>query len=261
MKRHEILIVGCGKMAGALLVNWFQGGDRFTIINPALDAPPDGVKLVRETQSLDGRQFDVIVIGIKPQLIDKVVPDHAPLLAEDGYVLSMAAGCEFDRIKSVTGNAPVVRIMPNLPASIGKGVSAICASADVSDDQLAHARALMERTGSVVVVDEEDQIDRFTAIAGSGPGYVFEFARTYVDAATKMGFDANSARKMVLDMIDGTIAMARASDDPLSDLRNSVTSKGGTTAAGLDALNGSGDLSVLIEDTVNKAYSRALELK
>ena len=116
------------------------------------------------------------------------------------------------------------------------------------------------------VVDEpvvdEDQLDRVTAVAGSGPGYVFELARAYVAAAEGIGFSHEQARALVLGTLEGTIAMAIAEDDKsLEDLRNSVTSKGGTTAAGLDALNGDGAVSRKFEQTLEAAYKRAVELR
>ena len=254
-------MVGCGKMGGALLGNWMRGDDTFTVVDPALESVPDGAELVRGTDQLAGRSFDLVVIAVKPQLIDAVMPAYSALLAEGGYALSIAAGCEIVRIKIAMDDATTVRVMHNLPAAIGKGVSAICGSSDASEAHLAHARALMQRTGTVVTVADEDKIDRFTAIAGSGPGYIFEFARSYVEAATDLGFTKDEARAMVLDMIDGTISMARSAQEELADLRNSVTSKGGTTAAGLNALNGEGDLSVLLKSTLDAAYARALELK
>nr|WP_280635670.1 pyrroline-5-carboxylate reductase dimerization domain-containing protein [Erythrobacter sp. A6_0] len=105
-------------------------------------------------------------------------------------------------------------------------------------------------------------LDRATAVAGSGPGYVFEIARSYVAAAEKLGFDPDQARALVLGTMEGTIAMALANPDtPLEELRNSVTSKGGTTAAGLDALNGDGGLSDKLDATLTSAYNRAVELR
>lgn len=261
MPKLDILMVGCGKMGGALLGNWMKGGDEFTIIDPLLEKAEPGARLVRETSELADRQFDVIIIAIKPQLIDKVMPAYASMIAPGGYALSIAAGSSIDRIKAVMGAAPVVRVMPNLPAAVGQGVSALVASADATGEQLAHARGLMELTGTAITVEDEDQIDRFTGIAGSGPGYIFEFARAYVEAAMELGFDEGAARAMVLDTMAGTVAMAKASDQPLEELRNSVTSKGGTTAAGLEAFNGGGEISALLASTVNAAYNRALELK
>jgi len=248
-------------MGGALLENWKRGDETFTIVDPMLDSAPAGVRLFASRDDVSDQSFDVIVAAIKPQMIDDVMPDYAPMFTDDGYLLSIAAGCSIERLAKVSGGRPVVRVMPNLPAAIGAGVSALCASEDASEAHLAHARTMMERTGTVITVDDEDAIDRFTAVAGSGPGYVFELARTYTQAAMDLGFAEDEARAMVLGTLQGTIAMAAGSDRPLEELRNSVTSKGGTTAAGLDALNGEGQLTALLSDTLQAAYDRAVELR
>lgn len=248
-------------MGGALLENWRRGEEAFAIVDPVLERAPQGVSLHQTREEVADRRFDVIVAAIKPQMIDEVMPDYSDMFTQDGYLLSIAAGCSIDRLKAVSGGKPVIRVMPNLPAAVGAGVSAICASEDASEAQLAHARAMMERTGTVVTVDDEDAIDRFTAVAGSGPGYVFELARAYTEAAMALGFDEDQARAMVLGTLQGTVAMAAGSDEPLETLRNSVTSKGGTTAAGLDALNGDGELSALLSATLEAAYNRAVELR
>jgi len=257
----KILIVGCGKMGGALLSGWVKGSEQFTIVDPALEKTLDGVRLVRDAEALEGELFDCLIVAIKPQLIDTVMPGYEALLTEDGYVLSIAAGASIARLAKALGGAPVIRVMPNLPAAVGKGVSGICASADVSANHLDHAKDMMGRNGKVIEVSDEDALDRFTAIAGSGPGYVFELARTYTMAAMELGFDEAEARAMVLGTIEGTIAMASADDTPLEELRNSVTSKGGTTAAGLAALNADGQLTDLLSNTAKAAYDRAVELR
>lgn len=261
MDQLNILMVGCGKMGGALLSNWLASGDVFTVTDPALEETPPGTVLVRDTGDLAGRKFDVLIVSIKPQIIDKVIPSYATMLTDNGYVLSIAAGCSIERIKAVTNDAPVIRVMPNLPAAVGQGVSAIYASADTMGTHLSHTQMLMDLTGTHITVDDEDQIDRFTGIAGSGPGYVFEFARAFVEAAMDLGFDETSARSMVLGTMAGATEMARSADADLASLRNSVTSKGGTTAAGLDAFNGDGTISARLAATVEAAYNRALELK
>ncbi|NCP18721.1 MAG: pyrroline-5-carboxylate reductase [Erythrobacter sp.] len=249
-------------MGGALLEYWKKGDEKFTIVDPFLEEAPDGVALVKDRSDLDQQQFDVIIVAIKPQMIDEILPDYAPMLADGGYAISMAAGASIARLSSVLGDAPVIRIMPNLPAFVGKATNGLVAGPGVTDDQRKHARAMMERTGTVVEVDDEDQLDRVTAVAGSGPGYVFELARAYVAAAQELGFSHDQARALVLGTLEGTIAMALAEDDKsLEDLRNSVTSKGGTTAAGLDALNGDGAVSRKFEQTLEAAYKRAVELR
>ena len=262
MSQRSILMIGCGKMGGALLEHWMSGGDDFTIVDPALEQVPAPARLVADAGELGDASFDVIVVAIKPQMIDDILPGHAGRLAPGGYVLSIAAGCAAARISRAMNGAPVVRVMPNLPAAVGQGVSGICPDPAVTEEQRAHAEAMMARTGTAITVDAEDKLDRVTAVAGSGPGYVFEIARTYVAAAQELGFSAQEARAMVLGTMAGTVAMAQADEaGDLEALRNSVTSKGGTTAAGLDALNGDDTLTRLMRSTLQAAYDRAVELR
>ncbi|WP_324827197.1 pyrroline-5-carboxylate reductase family protein [Qipengyuania zhejiangensis] len=255
-------MIGCGKMGGALLGHWMDGEEQFTIVDPALETAPSGARLVRERADLADERFDIIIVAIKPQMIDDILPDYAAMLAAGGYVLSIAAGCSIDRLSRLAGGVPVIRVMPNLPAAVGKGVSGVCAGPGADGPPLAHAVAMMGRTGTCVTVETEDQIDKVTAVAGSGPGYVFELARAYVEAAEGMGFSPDDARAIVLGTLEGAIAMALEPDAPaLEELRNSVTSKGGTTAAGLAALNGDGALSQRLRETLEAAYNRAVELR
>lgn len=261
MNFNNILMIGCGKMGGALLDHWMSGGENFTIVDPALDSAPSSVRLVSDLNALGDEKFDVVIVAIKPQMIDDILPAYASRLADGGYVLSIAAGCSAERIVRAMDGAPVVRVMPNLPAAVGQGVSGLYAGG-AEADQRTHAEALMERAGTVVTVDAEDRLDRVTAVAGSGPGYVFEIARAYVAAAEELGFDREEARAMVLGTMSGALAMAMEDGAPdLESLRNSVTSKGGTTAAGLDALNGGDELSRLMRATLQAAYDRAVELR
>ena len=255
-------MIGCGKMGSALLVHWMAGGETFTVADPAIDAVAGGARLVRDSSAIASEKFDLVIVAIKPQMVDEVLPDYASLLADGGYVLSIAAGCSIARLSRLMGGAPVVRVMPNLPAAVGKGVSGICAGPGAEDAPLAHATEMMRRTGTAIVVADEDRIDRVTAVSGSGPGYVFEIARAYVEAAQAQGFSPEEAREMVLGTMEGAIAMALAPDAAdLAELRNSVTSKGGTTAAGLDALNGDEGLSRRLRETLEAAYARAVELR
>mgnify|MGYP003112763108 FL=1 len=249
-------------MGGALLEYWKRGDESYTIVDPFLEQAPEGVALVKDKAALGDKRFDVIIVAVKPQMIDDILPAYAPVLSDGGYVVSMAAGASIARISQVMGDAPVIRIMPNLPAFVGKATNGLVAGPGVSDDQRKHATMMMERTGTVVEVADEDQLDRVTAVAGSGPGYVFELARAYVAAAEGIGFSHEQARALVLGTLEGTIAMAiDQHDQSLEDLRNSVTSKGGTTAAGLDALNGDGAVSRKFEETLQAAYKRAVELR
>ncbi|RPF72665.1 pyrroline-5-carboxylate reductase family protein [Aurantiacibacter spongiae] len=254
-------MIGCGKMGEALLGGWSRGDDDFTLVDPGLEEAPHGAILYADAAQLGDRTFDAVVCAVKPQMIDTVMPGYTDHYADDAYLLSIAAGASIDRLKAASGGRPVIRVMPNLPAAVGRGVSGLVGSADATGAQLAHAQAMMERCGTAVTVESEDMLDRVTAVAGSGPGYVFEMARSYVEAAKDLGFTHDQARAMVLGTLEGTIAMALRSDSDLETLRNSVTSKGGTTAAGLNALNGGGEFSALIAKVLGAAYDRAVELR
>lgn len=263
-KTHHFhaLMVGCGKMGGALLRQWAASQDiHFSVVDPAGGDLPANVAGFTQASELKRRTFDILIVAIKPQLIDKIMPDYRDYLSGNGAVLSMAAGCSAERISRALDTDAIIRIMPNLPSAIGRGVSGIFATQSVSDAHKAVVGDMMALAGTCVWVEDEEGIDRITAVAGSGPGYVFEFARVYIEAAQSLGFTPAQARDLVLGTISGTIDMAHQTDESLETLRNNVTSKNGTTEAGLDALNGDGALSRKLKSTVDAAYARAVELR
>lgn len=263
-KTSSALLIGCGKMGGALLNQWrFSEQVSFTVCDPADMTVADNVRHEKDAAALAGQSFDIVIVAIKPQLVDTVLHNYKHLLAPDAIVASIAAGCSAKRLKEALGPFPVIRIMPNLPAMIGKGVSGLYADETATPLQRDTIEHLMKLAGTAVWVDSEDGLDRVTAVAGSGPGYVFEFARTYVDAAMQLGFSEAQARDLVLGTIAGTIEMAQNSKDTLETLRNNVTSKNGTTEAGLRALNlnEACPLTKLLEETTSAAYTRAVELR
>jgi len=258
----KALLIGCGKMGGALLAQWALSPDwDFTVVDPFTETVPDGVRLVKERSAIESERFNLLIVAIKPQMVDDVMPDYRAQLEDGGVVASIAAGCSVRRLQTATAAGPVIRIMPNLPALIAKGVSGLFASPECSDTHKQSVETLMARAGTVVWVDEEDMLDRVTAVAGSGPGYVFEIARTYIEAAKALGFSHEQARDLVLGTMQGAIEMALGSEDSVETLRNSVTSKNGTTQAGLEALNADGALTELMRRTTQAAYDRAVELR
>jgi len=269
----RIALIGYGKMGAALLSQWLAVAParfpdhRFVVIDPAIEGCPvpepsgSRVAFLAEPPPVEECAFDLVIVAVKPQMLDEVLPLYAQRIAKGGFVASIAAGCSIARLRSLAGGVPAVRIMPNLPAAIGAGVSGLCADLSVSEAQRGTVEGLMRAVGTVLWVQDEDRLDRLTAVAGSGPGYVFELARSYVEAARALGFDEGEARLLVLGTLQGTIAMARQSDMALEELRASVTSKGGTTAAGLSALNGDGSLDSLLRATLDAAYARAVELR
>ena len=258
----NILLIGCGKMGGAMLRQWTShGAHHFTVADPAENDLPDGVTHVSKATDLQPRTFDVVLIAIKPQMIADVLPDYAHALKDGGVFVSIAAGASVASITKVVGDAAIVRVMPNMAALVGMGVSGLYANSRCTPEQTRDIVALIDQTGTCIAVDSEDQIDRLTAVSGSGPGYIFEMLRSYVTAAEALGFDHATASKLVFDTISGTVEAARQSEQTLEELRNSVTSKNGTTQAGLKELMRGGELENLFHNTLQAAYARAGELK
>lgn len=247
-------------MGGAMLQRWVQTTDHhFTVVDPSATELPATVRHCR-FEDLD-KGFDAIIVGIKPQLIDEVLPDYVSYLSPKAWVYSMAAGASCQRLAQRLQREAVVRIMPNLPALIGQSMSGLFATSAVSEEQRNTAQELSKAIGQVLWVQDEDTIDKVTAVAGSGPGYVFEIMRCYVQAAQGQGFAPDAARRLVLQTVLGSAQMALQSDLDLEALRNSVTSKNGTTQAGLERLRADQQLETLLEACTQAAYARAVELR
>lgn len=256
------LMVGCGNMGSALLARWVDLDDMsFTIVDPATRFADSRVEVFDSVDSLAGPPFDMLIVAVKPQMIDALLPAYRAHVREDAPLLSIAAGVSGSRLASVAGDRPVIRVMPNLPARIGRGVSGIWYGEQVPQAARETAERMMRAAGQVVLVGQEDDLDRVTAVAGSGPGYVFEIARAYVEAAEKLGFTPEQARTLVLGTMAGAVEMAAASSEDLAAMRDAVTSKAGTTEAGLRALNGDGQLSQLMQAATEAAFRRAVELR
>jgi pyrroline-5-carboxylate reductase len=258
----DILLIGCGKMGGAMLRQWRQNPlNKFTVSDPVATDLGDDVTLVTKPEQLGRAAFDVIVIAVKPQLIADVLPDYSGALKPGGCFVSIAAGCSIATLEGIVGHVALIRVMPNLPAMVGHGVSGLYANDKCSAEQRDAMQALIAETGICIPVASEDEIDRLTAISGSGPGYVFEIIRSFIAAAESLGFSPETARSLVLGTVSGAVETAIQSSDDAETLRNSVTSKNGTTEAGLAELRRDGVLDELLLKTVQAAYARARALQ
>lgn len=193
---------------------------------------------------------DVIVIAVKPQQMREVARGLAPLI-DDQLVISVAAGIRStDLSRWLGGHARVVRTMPNTPALIGEGITALLGAPGLSDADRQTADAILAAVGQTLWVDDESLIDAVTAISGSGPAYVFYFMEAMHAAARAMGLDEAQARRLTLATFGGAARLAAGSEEPPAVLRQRVTSKGGTTAAAL---------SVMAERQVGPHIAEALE--
>lgn len=259
---NSVLMVGCGNMGGALLAQWAKlDGVTVTVIDPAGPEAPAGVKVVSSPGALDGQDYDALIVAVKPQLIDAAIPQAAGLLKADGFALSIAAGTSAATISRAVGGRPAIRLMPNMPARIARGVSGLFAQDGIRPEQKDLADRMGSAVGTAIWLADEDQIDRITAAAGSGPGYVYEFARTYQQAAQDLGFDEAQSRALVMQTIAGCMALAEETGQSFEALRDSIMSKGGTTAAGVAKLNEDDGLTTRVKGALQAAYDRACELR
>lgn len=199
---------------------------------------------------------DVVVLAFKPQVAKEVAPSLAPHLA-DKLVLSVMAGIGVDKLSEYFGTSRIVRAMPNLPASIGKGATGLYAN--VSETDKALAQAVMASTGLTVWVDDEAKLHAVTAVAGSAPAYFFYVLEAMIEKACQMGLDADDAKRLAVASMIGAGELVNASADSPATLREQVTSKGGTTAMAIQTFNEEG-VNIAFGKAMQACYERSAEL-
>ena len=216
---------------------------------------------VRIAQRIDAQlqRCDVLVLAVKPQQMKDVVTQLRPHVGSQ-LVLSIAAGIRgVDLARWLGGHRAIVRTMPNTPALVGKGITGMVALDGVSDEQRAAADAILQAVGDTVWLDDEALIDSVTAISGSGPAYVFYFIEAMQQAAQEMGLSAEQGNRLAMATFVGAAELAARSPEPVSVLRERVTSKGGTTYAALSSMEGAGVRQALVE-AMKAAAARGREL-
>ncbi|HWK70267.1 MAG TPA: pyrroline-5-carboxylate reductase [Burkholderiaceae bacterium] len=206
----------------------------------------------------------VWIFAVKPQYLKAAVESCRPYLQDDTLVISIAAGISAETISQWLGGAGrpwtrLVRCMPNTPALIGSGASGLMALDGASEDDRAVAQQLMRAVGEVVWVQSDAQIDAVTALSGSGPAYVFLFLESLIKGGIDLGLSDDQARTLALATLNGATQLAALSHESLAVLRERVTSRGGTTAAALDVLNGK-EFPAIVQQAMQAARERAAEL-
>ncbi len=253
----SLLLVGCGNMGGAMLTGWLAAGmepARFTIVDPMLERAPGGVELLRD---LPARAFDAILLAVKPQLLGDVAPRLASLAGPGCTVMSIMAGVELASLAARFPQAGgLVRIMPNLAAAIGKSPVAL-AGRGLDADRKAAVTALMDPLGTPEWLADEGLFDLVTALAGSGPAFVFRFIDALASGAAALGLDRGQAERLALATVEGAALLAGASPHAPAELARRVASPGGTTQAGLDVLDADRALARLAEATLKAARDRS----
>jgi pyrroline-5-carboxylate reductase len=267
---QNILLVGCGKMGGAMLRGWLARGtatDNVRIVEPFSDSAEAlrrelAVTVVADAADI-GPEFspDIVVFAVKPQGMDEIVPSYASFAGQGAVFLSIAAGRTIAYFEGHLGaGAAVVRTMPNTPAAVGRGITAACPNRHVTAPQREACEQLLEAVGEVVWVDDEALIDPVTAVSGSGPAYVFLLIECLAKAGTAQGLPPEIAAKLARATVAGSGELARQSDEPAATLRQNVTSPGGTTAAALDVLMAEDGLQPLLDKAIDAATRRSREL-
>lgn len=264
-----LVLAGAGKMGGAILSRLLASGlDPRVVLVQDPDPAPEIAELLAD-QCIDVLPLideltqapAVILLAVKPQLMDEALKPLAKLVGPDTLVVSIAAGRRLEGIEAhLPQNTGVVRAMPNTPAAIGRGVTAAVANAAVTPVQQALATHLLSAVGDVIWVEDEALLDPITAVSGSGPAYVFLLAECMAEAGRASGLDAELADRLARATVTGAAALLRQSNLSAGVLRQNVTSPGGTTAAALAVLDGPDGMRKLMTEAVAAATKRGRDL-
>lgn len=271
MIEGTILLIGCGKMGGALLRGWFAQGLSpvdIMVVEPAgrscvetADEHPALSVLSDVSQLPTDFRPDAIVFAIKPQAAESVIPSYAQFAESGAVYLSIIAGLPTAKLQRMLGqDSAVVRAMPNTPAAIGCGMSALYAGEAVGPSQKRVCKVLMSAVGETAWVTEESQMDAVTAVSGSGPAYVFLLAECLAQAGVEAGLPVTLAEQLARKTVSGAGALLEADSISASTLRENVTSPGGTTAAALEILMSEGGMAELMKRAVAAATQRSKDL-
>jgi len=258
-----LVLLGCGKMGSAMLEGWLSDGLPSTSVYVQDPAPSAWVTNtgVHINAPLPASPA-IVLIAVKPQMMAEALPVLQAMGGGQTMFVSVAAGISIAQYEDILGaQTPIVRAMPNTPAAIGRGITALIGNSHTSDAHLDLAESLLSAVGQVVRLETEAQIDAVTGVSGSGPAYVFHMIETLAAAGQAQGLSAEMSMVLAKATVAGAGALAETSDETPSQLRKNVTSPNGTTQAGLEVLMDSENgLPPLIGKTVAAAVRRSQEL-
>ncbi len=263
LTERGLVLLGCGKMGSAMLEGWLAGGLAPSSVHVIDPAPSDwlqstGVNI--NTPLPDSPA--ILIVAVKPQMMGAALPKASALGGGDTLVVSIAAGTMIARFEDTFGaGTPIVRAMPNTPAAIGQGITALIGNTHATDDHLHMAEDLLSAVGKTVRLVSEDQMDAVTAVSGSGPAYVFHLIEAMAEAGAREGLPKALAMELALTTVAGAGALAEMSDEGPSQLRVNVTSPNGTTQAALEILMDEGrGFPALVNEAIAAAANRSREL-
>ena len=267
MDGQRIAFVGSGVMAevmiNGLLTRGVTSPDRIFAAGPRQERAEQllatyGVRAT--TNNVEATEnADIVVLSVKPQTLAKVLKQIRPSIRQEHLVMSIIAGARMATIGSVLGHPAIVRCMPNLPCQIHRGMTIWTATPEVSEPVRENVRSILQTMGKEIYVPDETDVDRATAVNGTGPALIAHFVKSLEDAANFIGESRSLARRSVLETILGTAEMILATERHVGELIDGVTSPGGTTSRALHVLH-QGRFSAVLTDAIDAAYRRTLEL-
>ncbi|MDP4991449.1 MAG: pyrroline-5-carboxylate reductase [Marivita lacus] len=261
--KRGLVLLGCGKMGSAMLEGWLAGGLPTTSVWVTDPNPSDWVRAqgVHLNEDLPDSPA-IVLVAVKPQMMRDALPTLKLLGNGDTTFLSVAAGITIATFEQMLGDStPVIRSIPNTPAAVKQGITAIIGNAHVTEHQMQMAETLLSAIGQTVRLETEDQMDAVTGLSGSGPAYVFHMIECLARAGEAQGLDSELAMTLAKATVAGSGALAMQADETPSQLRVNVTSPNGTTQAGLNVLmDEDTGLPPLIAKTIDAATKRSKEL-
>lgn len=263
----KVAIIGGGTMGEAIASNLIRKGVAQAQTIVVSDPVPERLKYLKDTYHVNvgdrnaqaASQGQVVILAVKPQVLPQALSEMVGTIRPNQLVLSIVAGATMDTIRKGLGHDAVVRAIPNTPAQIGQGIAVWAATGTVSPNQRDMTRQILGALGKEIYVSEERYVDMATAISGSGPAYVFLFLEAFIDAGVHLGFQRPVAQELALQTVLGSAMFMEKSGKHPAELRNMVTTPGGTTVEGLLALEGSGLRAALVRAAL-AAYERSRAL-
>ncbi|MBL1404689.1 MAG: pyrroline-5-carboxylate reductase [Rhizobiales bacterium] len=263
----SICLIGAGNMGGAMLAGWLESGistERINVVDPV---PSEKMVAIfaetgvdHFTSATDAPISDVLIVAVKPQIIQKVLPSLTNMIGENTVVVSVAAGTTISTIGKHAGDVAIVRAMPNTPSLMRRGMTGCFANGRTVASQVEQVTHLLSAIGKVVWVENESQIDAVTAVSGSGPAYVFHLAECMAKAGVEAGLPEAVAEMLARETIAGAGEMLSQLEDSSAQLRKNVTSPNGTTAAALDVFMNEQKMQSLVSQAIMAAKKRSEEL-
>lgn len=272
MDKLKILLIGCGKMGGSLLEGIVKSHDNFNLIDVVDPVINDSYKSnfkknktnfysdIKELK--DSITYDSIIIATKPNNYVEILEDlkNHIVVNEKILIISILAGIKIKKIENIIGSVPIIRAMPNIAASVAEGMTALIGNKKITNDKIDTANMIFQSIGNKIWLEDEGQMDSFTAISGSGPAYFFYFTECLHKIAIDEGFSEDVAKQISEQIMIGSGKLIKDSNIDVVQLRENVTSPNGTTEAALKVLCDDDGLLSKLREAIEKAKKRSIEI-